>query len=248
MLTPRGPLPPKVYWRRRALLAAAAVLAVVTVVVLLFGGGGDDGGGADLDAQSPDGPSRSAPSATDDRQSSSSSSTRSPGGPASSGTQSGAGSTAGSTEADGSAGTSAAAPRAESGPNAPVGACGPEALSIGAATDAASYPVSATPALRIVVTNISAAPCTVDLSDEQIELFVYFGEARIWGSHDCSIQPGSAVQTLPVGQPVMREIVWTGLSSEPGCAATRQRVAAGTYTLRPTLSGIAGSPVTFSFV
>jgi hypothetical protein len=126
-------------------------------------------------------------------------------------------------------------------------ACTQDGLRIGASTGAPSYPVGASPALDILVTNVGAAPCSADLSDTNIELVVYFGDARMWGSHDCNIEPGSAVQTLPVNQPVSREIVWTGLSSNPGCTATRQRVSAGTYTLQPTFAGQQGTPVTFTF-
>ena len=222
MLTPRGPLPQKVYWRRRMFLAAFAVLAVVTAGVVVLGGGSDEvdprlTGAGPVPSASP-----TAPPATDTTTA-----------------------TDASTVAAGtSAGASSSAPSAA---DQPVQPCAAGAVTIAAATDAASYPVGASPALRIVLTNVSAAPCTADLSDQQIELFVYFGEARIWGSHDCNIEPGTAVQTLPVGQAVTREIVWTGLSSVPGCTATRQRAVAGTYTLRPTLSGVAGTPSTFVF-
>jgi hypothetical protein len=106
--------------------------------------------------------------------------------------------------------------------------------------------VLGSPGLDIVLTNTGTAPCSVDLSDSNIVLTVYFGAARIWGSHDCSIEPGTAVATLPVAAPVTREIVWTGLSSVPGCAATRQHVSAGTYTLQPQFAGQAGTPATFT--
>ena len=231
MLTPRGPLPQGVYWRRRMVFAALLVLAVVTAGVLLFGGG-DSGDGGTQDAGS------GANSATADPTSRARTSAAPPtASPATTATAATATTAAPATP-------TAASPTAS--PSAPIGPCTISALTIAAATDAASYPVGASPALRIVITN-PGPPCTADLSDPQIELFVYFGDARIWGSHDCNIEPGTAVQTLPTGQAVTREIVWTGLSSVPGCTATRQRVAAGTYTLRPTLSGVAGAPATFAF-
>ena len=92
----------------------------------------------------------------------------------------------------------------------------------------------------MVVTNRGPAPCVQDLSDSQIELRVYNGSARVWGSHDCLVQPGTSPSTLPVGQPIRRAVEWSGLSSQPGCAGVRTRVAAGTYTLYAYLAGQAG--------
>ena len=124
--------------------------------------------------------------------------------------------------------------------------CAMSQLAISAASSAASYPAGAKPVVAIVVTNKGPAPCVQDLSDGQIELRVYNGSARVWGSHDCLIQPGTAPATLPVGQPIRREIEWSGLSSQPACAGTRTRVPAGRYTLYAYLAGQQGSTSTFA--
>jgi len=102
------------------------------------------------------------------------------------------------------------------------------------------------PVLELQVTNTGDAPCVQDLADSQVELKVYNGESRVWGSHDCQIQPGTNPMTLEVGQPVRVSITWSGLSSEPHCAGTRQRVGAGTYTLYASLSGHTGKAGTFT--
>ncbi|MEP6598692.1 MAG: hypothetical protein ABJB98_04505 [Actinomycetota bacterium] len=94
--------------------------------------------------------------------------------------------------------------------------------------------------------NAGSAPCVEDLSDQQIELLVYNGQSRVWGSHDCLIQPGTSPETLPVGMAVRRSIVWTGLSSQPQCAGTRQRVGAGSYTLHARLGGVEGATANFT--
>jgi len=124
--------------------------------------------------------------------------------------------------------------------------CPMSQLAIAAATSASGYPAGAKPTVAIVVTNKGPAPCVQDLSDGQIELRVYNGSARVWGSHDCLIQPGTAPATLPVGQPIRREIAWSGLSSRPACAGTRTRVPAGRYTLFAYLAGHQGSTTTFT--
>jgi hypothetical protein len=125
--------------------------------------------------------------------------------------------------------------------------CVASQLNVAAGTDAASYPVGAKPKVALLVTNEGPRPCVADLADKQIELRVYSGSARVWGSHDCVVQPGSSPQTLPVGQPIRRDIEWSGLSSQPGCASVRQRVPAGRYTLVALLGGKQGAPATFTF-
>lgn len=217
MLHPVGNLGPSVYWRRRLLLLAAVVLVAVTAVVVLHSSGSSKNGGGAVASQS-----TSPPAST-----SLASSTRASSSPAAS-----------SASASSAAGSSATA--------APA-ACRADQLSIAAASDAASYPVGAKPDLAIVVTDKGPAPCVADLADPQIELRVYAGSARVWGSHDCQVQPGASPQTLPVGQPIRRVIEWSGLSAQPGCAGVRQRVPAGTYTLYALLAGRQGTAATFAF-
>lgn len=126
------------------------------------------------------------------------------------------------------------------------GACAPAALKLAATTDAPSFKLGSQPVLALQVTNIGKTPCVADLSDRQIELLVYNGESRVWGSHDCQVQPGTQPMTLAVGSPVRRSITWTGLSSQPQCAGTRQLVGSGTYTLHAKLAGVEGATATFS--
>ncbi len=97
-----------------------------------------------------------------------------------------------------------------------------------------------------MVTNNGPQSCVSDLADARIELRVFSGSARVWGSHDCAIAPGVSEQTLPVGRPIRRDIEWSGLSSQTGCKGTRARVSAGSYTLFALLSGQQGKSVRFS--
>ncbi len=100
--------------------------------------------------------------------------------------------------------------------------------------------------LSIVVKNVSANPCVQDLGDPQVVLRVYNGESRVWGSHDCKIEPGTIDRTLMAGSAVRVSIVWSGLSSQPNNCASRQRAGAGTYTLYASLSGREGRAAQFS--
>jgi hypothetical protein len=124
--------------------------------------------------------------------------------------------------------------------------CTAKNLDVAAVSTAPNYSVGDEPVLELQVTNTGTAPCVQDLADPQVELKVYNGESRVWGSHDCQIEPGANPMTLEVGQPVRVSVTWSGLSSQPKCAGTRQRVGAGTYTLYAALSGHTGKATQFT--
>ncbi len=128
---------------------------------------------------------------------------------------------------------------------APV-TCVPSVLRIQGVTPASHYRVGQQPTLEIQVTNTGEAPCITDLSDGQIELLVYNGESRVWGSHDCKVKPGSNQVTLMPAKTVRRSILWTGLSSQPRCAGNRMRVGVGNYTLKVRLGQIDGTSKMFT--
>jgi hypothetical protein len=140
--------------------------------------------------------------------------------------------------------TTASAPSASS--TAGPSGCPAGTLKLVATTAAPRFKLGSQPVLALQVTNSGKKSCVADLSDAQIELLVYNGESRVWGSHDCQVEPGSQPMTLNPGQAVRRSITWTGLSSQPRCAGTRQLVGAGMYTLHAKLSGVEGTTATFS--
>jgi len=220
MLRPIGSLPPTVYWRRRLMVLAPLVLIAITVYVIVNAGGSSKPAAGPSTSSSA--PGSSAPASSP------------------------AGSSSAPTTAPSS--TPATTPASTPATSASVTpkACAAAALSSTAVVSAPSYAVGATPTLYIQVTNIGTVPCLVDLSDSQIEMLVYNGASRVWGSHDCQVAPNTPVVTLPVNSPVSRSVVWTGLSSQPACAGTRVRVGAGTYTLHVRLAGVEGKTATFT--
>jgi hypothetical protein len=119
-------------------------------------------------------------------------------------------------------------------------------------SDRATYAVGDKPKLMLQVTNTGKKACVQDLADEQIELRVYNGESRVWGSHDCKVLPGTNDVTLVPSAPVRVTIVWSGLSSRANSASTqaacgpRQAVGAGTYTLYAYLAGRPGQASQFA--
>ncbi|SHH22477.1 hypothetical protein SAMN05443575_3472 [Jatrophihabitans endophyticus] len=226
MFSPVGNLPPSVYWRRRLIVIGSLVLLVVLVALTVraaVAGGGDDG----PVAAGSGGPS---PSGTTT-------------GPASSSESPSSSAPTSSTPASTPRSTSKSASRSTSA--APV-RCGKGDLAVQAVVGKKSYDVGDRPVVELQVTNTGSRPCVQDLADRQVVLKVYNGESRVWGSHDCEIQPGTDDRTLPVDRAVRVSITWSGRTSQEGCKGTRQRVGAGTYTLYAQLSGKNGKAAQFT--
>jgi hypothetical protein len=128
----------------------------------------------------------------------------------------------------------------------PVTACATKQLQLRAIVGKQNYKVGDDPLLQLQVTNTGTVPCIQNLADKEVEMRVYNGESRVWGSHDCKVMPGANLRTLSPKVPVLVSIQWSGLSSQPSCAGTRQRVNAGTYTLYASLAGRTGTATQFS--
>jgi len=110
-----------------------------------------------------------------------------------------------------------------------------------------SYKVGQQPVLMLEAINTKPTACTESFGDDNVELRIYNGEMRIWGSNDCSAGAAESVErVLEPGVPVRVRIQWSGLTSQPECAGTRQRVNAGTYSLYPRLDGQDGSAAQFA--
>jgi len=245
MFHPHGPQPPSVYWRRRFVVIATAVLLLLliglTIHAMTSGAAGrPDAAGHSRPARLTRTSSSQAPSTRHH----SAASSRTPGStaPARHRHPGHAGHPANGHHGTGS--TTAAV----STSSAPPPACTPTQLAVQAAVGQSTYHVGDKPVVMLQVTNTGATPCVQDLADKQIVLKVYNGESRVWGSHDCEIQPGTDERVLEVGRAVRVSITWSGLTSEPGCRGTRQRVGAGTYTLYAYLAGHEGKAAQFSIV
>lgn len=220
MFHPVGSQPPSVYWRRRLVVLGAFVVLIVLLVMTLkvIASGSDQPAGAQ----------GTAPSSTANKSSGSTSKPR----------------TTPTKRATSPA--KSRSTRRSSSTATPPPACAAQNLKVSAVTGKAGYQVGDQPLLQLQVTNTGGASCVQDLADKQVELKVYNGESRVWGSHDCKVQPGTAPRTLTPNTPVRVAITWSGLSSRPGCAGTRQRVGAGTYTLYAALSGKTGTAAQFT--
>ncbi len=92
------------------------------------------------------------------------------------------------------------------------------------------------PTFDLVVTNTSPVPCVraLDKGLQELVLFDVSGD-RVWGSNDCFPESSSDSRTLAPGEQVSFPVEWSGLSSEPGCAAPRSAPAPGQYAVRGRL-------------
>jgi hypothetical protein len=220
MLHPVGRQSPSVYWRRRLLFLGAGVLLVVLIVLTAVTAMSD--GNSEPLAGASTGTPTNAPNSHHHSSPSPKHTKSSP------------------------KHTKSSKPASSSSSKPAPARCQPGDLDVSAVVAQPSYRVGEEPMLELQVINNGSAPCVQDLADKQVELRVYNGESRVWGSHDCQVQTGTSDRTLPVGHAVRVSITWTGLSSQKGCNTTRQRVGAGTYTLYALLSGHMGKAAQFA--
>jgi len=220
MLRTVGNLPPAVYRRRRMVLLGlvlAAVLLLVLTTRALFGGG-DTASGAST---------RHTPSSPVQRTTTPPTKHAKP---------------ATHTPATKHSSHPVTHPSSSSAPTP----CVASQLRVAAVIAHADYRVGDTPLVMVQATNTGTAPCVQDFGHNNVELRVYNGESRVWGSNDCGTEAGTIARTLPPHKPIRAQVVWSGTTSQPGCAGTRQQVGAGTYTLYAWLAGRQGAAAPFT--
>ncbi|GAB2662692.1 hypothetical protein ABI214_10780 [Prescottella soli] len=232
MLEPNGPLPPEIYWRRRAVAAGVVVVVVALIVWIVASiGGGDDSPESAAAAATSElsGSSTTSPPPSD-------SSTESESGPGSA--ASGGGSSATGTSA--ASATSAGAATAQ---------CADQSLAIKATPDQPQYKIGDEPSFTIAITNIGTSKCERDLGSAMQQAFVYSldGNKRLWSNVDCYPSADPAVQVLEPGGQARFTVKWSGKTSEPGCAAPRNQVPPGAYTVIAQLGGLRSAPEPFNF-
>ncbi|KQU28192.1 MULTISPECIES: hypothetical protein [unclassified Rhodococcus (in: high G+C Gram-positive bacteria)] len=235
MLEPNGPLPPEIYWRRRALAIGGAVVViglVVWLVVSLAGGGSQD-------SESTAASASLAPSAaTTYRPDASATGGSAPAG--GSGGGGGGGDAASSSSATSTSATTSSAPVAP-------GQCADQSLAVKASPDQPSYPAGQEPAFTVVVTNIGTSACERDLGSGLQQVLVYTLEGqRLWSNVDCFPTTTPDIRTLQPGEQAPFAVKWSATTSEPGCAAPRNPVGPGGYSVVGQLGQLRSAPETFN--
>jgi hypothetical protein len=230
VVSPRGPLPPKVYWRRR-LVALAAVVGIVLLIGQLFGGGDGSEAVAERDRAEAT-PAAPSPTQKQARARATPSPTTGPTtGPT-------AGPTTGRPDAERRAGQPARAETVEESPSAalsgptgplanPEGECEPSEVVI--APDVEDTDASAAVPLRLGLSASGDRACTFEFGPDSVALQVTSGDDEIWQSVSC---PRALEQQAVVVRPgwlTYLEVDWSGRRSSEGCGETGEFAAAGYY-------------------
>jgi hypothetical protein len=116
------------------------------------------------------------------------------------------------------------------------GPCSDDMIAVEVRPDPSSTPAGSKPTFNLVITNVSPVACVrpLDKGLQEILLLDATG-SRVWGSNDCFPEASSDVRTLQPGESAVFPVLWSGLSSTPGCADGRSTPGAGSYVLRGRL-------------
>jgi hypothetical protein len=259
VLQPVGPLSPQVYWRRRLVFLGGVLVVILLAVAtcsLGGGGGGTPGGqGTGSPGGGAIGGSASAtPSATNPGSATITPSPGSAGGPAQGGGPSeapGSGAARTSDPGGNGQGGNGQGGNGQGGnglggagtqPNGPPQACDDAVLAVTATTVQPSYRVGETPVLKLAVRNTGSVSCVRDVGPREQEMLMYRGSTRVWSSNDCYPDGGTDIRTLSPGETITSTVVWSGLSSQPGCAGKRSRVPAGSYQVTARVGDVRSKP------
>jgi hypothetical protein len=128
-----------------------------------------------------------------------------------------------------------AAPAAPAGPVS-GGPCTDDMIAVEVRPNPPATPAGSKPTFDLVVTNVSPVACVRTLDKGLQEIVLIDGPGnRVWGSNDCFPEASTDVRTLQPGEAAVFPVLWSGLSSTPGCAGDRSTPAAGAYVLRGRL-------------
>jgi hypothetical protein len=230
VLHPVGPLPTAVYWRRR-LLALGGLLGV------LCGGGWLGVAAVTGDQQQADtvvaGATGQAPAPT----------------PALEQVLPSLAAVQIPTAAPTTSTSAAPVPSEPAPPPGPVsgGPCSDDMIAIDVRPNPPSAPAGSKPTFDLVVTNVSPVACVraLDKVLQEIVLLDANGN-RVWGSNDCYPEASSDTRTLQPGEAAVFPVLWSGLSSAPGCTAARSTPGPGAYVLRARLDTKTGADAAFT--
>lgn len=116
-----------------------------------------------------------------------------------------------------------------------------------ASPDQPSYPAGQEPAFTVVVTNIGTSACERDLGSGLQQVLVYTLEGqRLWSNVDCFPTTTPDIRTLQPGEQAPFAVKWSATTSEPGCAAPRNPVGPGGYSVVGQLGQLRSAPETFN--
>lgn len=125
------------------------------------------------------------------------------------------------------------------------GRCADDAIEVAVRPASANFESGKNARFYAEITNTSDSTCSRDLTGAPLTFEVYRldDNSRVWSSTDCTQPEDEDVADLKPGEPVLRQIDWSGRSSEPGACEQRDRAPAepGSYQVY-ALVGDAFSP------
>jgi len=118
-------------------------------------------------------------------------------------------------------------------------ACSTRDIDLVPVTDKTTYAATELPQISMSITNSGRADCSIDLGSAQQTLVVSSGEEQYWSSKDCQVNGTNQVVTLTAGQTLTTPaIAWdrTRSSADTCESTTREPVTAGGATYRLAVS------------
>lgn len=118
-------------------------------------------------------------------------------------------------------------------------ACSTRSIELKPVTDKTSYAATELPQISMSITNSGRSDCSIDLGSAQQTLVISSGEEQYWSSKDCQVNGTNQVVTLTAGQTLSTPpIAWDRTrSSADTCESTsREPVTAGGATYRLAVS------------
>ncbi|MFC8047567.1 hypothetical protein [Nocardia sp. NPDC057353] len=137
---------------------------------------------------------------------------------------------------------------ASSSSDADVAPCSDQSLAVKVSVGQPTYRKGEQPVFGIVITNISAAPCSRDMGSgmQQISVQTLDGTRRLWNSVDCYPDGQPDIRTLERGQQAAFTVTWSGATSQPNCAGERVPVPPGAYAVLAQLGGVKSTAEPFN--
>ena len=127
--------------------------------------------------------------------------------------------------------------------------CGPEDVTVTAATDARSYGPDARPKLSFSIENTGANKCIFNVGTAVQQFRITSGSDQIWASTDCQQNPENQQVLLEPGRKFESpQLEWVRERSTPDtCDAERPAAVGGDsyYHLKVTVNGAESEPVMF---
>ncbi|MCW2503175.1 MAG: hypothetical protein JWO79_1459 [Actinomycetia bacterium] len=235
-----GPHPPAVYWRRRAVVAAPVLLILVLFAGCLSTGqnGSSNQRAAAASTKSP-APQQSHACTLDDpcvpAPDLSASASPSPSVPA-----------FGAAVQPSPKAAASLSPSPRPAASTSAAECADKDVALTPVVDQAEYKSGTMPRFKLVISNRSGTPCTMDVGSAQQELVVTRSGQRVWSSDDCSPNHGHDVRTLAPGAKRTYWLTWSGKTSAPGCSAARVNAGPGSYQLTGRLANVRSAAVPFT--